>query len=591
MHLYKKVVAAIAGLVFFTGAMAQTNTHVVTVTFTEKVNAELWISRIANNKFQKLAEYKIDPDNRDFAFAIPKDSISSYSFQVNLLKPGGRHMKTERICVLPLSLDFKKDYSLKIIPSKLDTVRKRGWELKQKAANPSIALISGKIVNTKFRNQLSLQRVVDGELKSDNSFDTNNDGEFAIGYPIKQAGFYYLSTLRWRVRVYLKPGDKLALKIDPKTGSYTLINGSPENQLLDKWQQLIEPITSYGYNLSFYAGDSVDLDSYIRTNEKLQPAMDGFSKNLNGLDARFASAFKNVMEIDRELAPLNLLYQLSAKKVNGHRITPKDFYEVPAFYRQFIQPGKFGNVSLLLLGEARQFMNLYAKLNLALLPKEQRATLSPDEKLKLMMNTISNDTLKSIFFHDQLWQMEVNNLSEFKAYIEPFKKYAELEPAKSAYQSIYSLFSGDTAYIGKSSYNFSLPDTSGRMVSMKDFKGKVIFIDVWATWCGPCKEQIPFLKEVEEEYKDNTDLVFMGISIDRVNDREKWLKMIRKENLHGVQLLDDMGKAFAKPYEINAIPRFLLIDKQGRWIEIRCPRPESKENLKKYLDKALMEKI
>ena len=62
---------------------------------------------------------------------------------------------------------------------------------------------------------------------------------------------------------------------------------------------------------------------------------------------------------------------------------------------------------------------------------------------------------------------------------------------------------------------------------------------------------------------------------------------MKKENLIGVQLLDDTGKSFAKKYEINAIPRFLLIDKQGKWFEVRCPMPEKKEELKKYLDDAL----
>jgi thiol-disulfide isomerase/thioredoxin len=208
--------------------------------------------------------------------------------------------------------------------------------------------------------------------------------------------------------------------------------------------------------------------------------------------------------------------------------------------------------------------------------------------MKVMMDMIINDTVKAFFLKDQLGTVEVNNLSEFRAIYQPFEKYTFVPAVKKKYDQVYEQFIGDTAFLGKSSYDFSLPDTSGKMVSMKDFKGKVIFIDVWATWCGPCRGQIPSLKEIEEEYKDK-DIVFMGISLDKIKDKQKWIKFIQKENLHGVQLIDDIGLAFGRKYQINSIPRFLLIDRQGNWLEIRCPMPDSKEQLKRYLDKALQQ--
>ncbi|HKH60241.1 MAG TPA: TlpA disulfide reductase family protein [Flavitalea sp.] len=586
-----KIVIFIACLVFSLHAGAQHNTHYVTGTITEKVIAELWVNKLINGKYQRIAGYKLSPDNGNFVFTIPKDTGVDYRLQINLYKPGGRHPKMDKILALPLNLNAGLNYSLKITPSKFDTIKKTGWVLKQDAGKSSIALIRGKIVNVKFNGlQVNLQHVVNGTLVSRNSFITNKEGEFEIPCQVKQEGFYYLSTMRWTVRVYLRPAEQLELNIDGLKGVLVSIKGGAVNQLLYQWEQLISPVTSYGYNLTVVTADSIDVESYINSYEKLQPAMDEFIESVDMTDARTLALVQNAMRIDRELVPINFLYHLSAKNVNGFRASPKDFNEVPVFYQRFLQPGKFSSASLLSNGETRHFMNLYTKLNVALLPKEKREALSQGEKLKLMMNTISNDTLKSFFFNDQMGQIEVSNLSEFTETFVPFKQYAKWAPAKTTYQNIHGLYAGDTAYIGKSSYNFSLPDTNGNMVSMKDFKGKVVFIDVWATWCGPCKAQFPFLQELEKEYHHNKDIVFVGISLDKTEAKQKWLNTIRKENLGGIQLLDDFGKAFGRKYEIAAIPRFLLIDRQGKWIEIRCPLPEAKERLRNYLDKALEEK-
>ena len=85
-------------------------------------------------------------------------------------------------------------------------------------------------------------------------------------------------------------------------------------------------------------------------------------------------------------------------------------------------------------------------------------------------------------------------------------------------------------------------------------------------------------------------MVFVSISTDKIEKKDAWLDLIQKEKLGGIQLIDDFGKAFARKYGIMAIPRFMLINKQGRWIEISLPRPSDKNNLKKYLDEALAAK-
>ena len=212
------------------------------------------------------------------------------------------------------------------------------------------------------------------------------------------------------------------------------------------------------------------------------------------------------------------------------------------------------------------------------------------EKMRLMMNATSNDTLKAYLLESQLEQLEVNNYSEFCDVFTPYKQYATTISAKEKYNAVFSGFASDTVFIGKPAYNFTLPDKDGKMVSMKDFKGKVVFIDTWATWCGPCKYQIPFLQALEKEYKGKENIVFVGISIDREKDKQKWLDMLKEKQLDGVQLLDDMGKSFARQYKIIAVPRFLMIDKNGNWAEVRCPLPDDHDNLKTYIDRVIASK-
>jgi thiol-disulfide isomerase/thioredoxin len=586
----KNIFACIIGLAVFNVVFAQQDTVTMRGTFAEKINAELYLIKTVNSKIQKLGVYTINPSNPDFVFVFPADTTINYSFQVKTLKQGHMRLEADKWFTLPLTMKPGQNYSLKVIPSRLDVAKKTGWELKTDTGKSSIAFVSGELVNWNLGGEMTFQRVVDGSYETINSVSIpKGEKSFLLPCLVKQEGFYYLGSVRWKLRIYLKPGDKLDLSVDARSGYYELVNGSEENHMMQKWQELIRPITSYGYNATMIRRDSMDVDAYLRAYEDLESRMLAFRNNINPAGSRFERMFRMAMDVDNEFAPILYLLNAPTSKMKGFGSSPRDFKEVPETYRRFAQPGKLENAAIFNIGEARQYMNLYTKLVVAFLPDAQKQKLDQAEKLGLMIGAIGNDTLISYFLKDKLSEIEINNLTEFRATFEPYKKYAKTTSVKKKYLDVYNQYSSDTAYVGKFAYNFSLPDSSGRMISMKDFKGKVVFIDVWATWCGPCREQFPYLKVIEEEYKDNKDIVFLGISIDQAKDRQKWLNVIKKENLHGVQLLDDIGKSFARKYEISGIPRFLLISKEGKWIEVRCPRPGSKEDLKRYLDKALKE--
>jgi len=119
---------------------------------------------------------------------------------------------------------------------------------------------------------------------------------------------------------------------------------------------------------------------------------------------------------------------------------------------------------------------------------------------------------------------------------------------------------------------FEAQDIQGNTVSSESLKGKLVYIDIWATWCLPCRKEIPALKALQEEYKDK-DITFVSLSVD--DDKEAWKNAVTTEKLTGVQLHKNvqMSPDFAENYDLTGIPRFILVNKDGKLISINAPRP------------------
>ncbi len=117
---------------------------------------------------------------------------------------------------------------------------------------------------------------------------------------------------------------------------------------------------------------------------------------------------------------------------------------------------------------------------------------------------------------------------------------------------------------GQQSPVFNYPDIDGRMVSLNDFKGKYVLVDIWATWCGPCKAEIPHLRELEKKMHGR-NIAFVSISVDQ--KKPDWEKMVREDGLAGTQLYFNGDDSFMKFYRLNGIPRFILLDRAGRIID------------------------
>lgn len=123
---------------------------------------------------------------------------------------------------------------------------------------------------------------------------------------------------------------------------------------------------------------------------------------------------------------------------------------------------------------------------------------------------------------------------------------------------------------------FNYENHKGGTTKLEDLRGKYVYIDVWATWCGPCIAEIPHLKRVEQQFHGK-NIEFVGISIDTKKDYEKWKKFVVTKELAGIQLFadNDWNSDFVKAYGINGIPRFILIDPKGNIVDANAERPSS----------------
>lgn len=129
---------------------------------------------------------------------------------------------------------------------------------------------------------------------------------------------------------------------------------------------------------------------------------------------------------------------------------------------------------------------------------------------------------------------------------------------------------------GDVSPSFSYQDINGKTVTLENLKGKLVYIDVWATWCPPCRAELPALKQLEEKY--GKDMYFVSISCDQ--DKSKWEAMVKEKGLKGVQLHIGTDRSFMQAYTITGIPRFILLDEGGKIISCDMTRPSNPETAK-----------
>ncbi len=136
--------------------------------------------------------------------------------------------------------------------------------------------------------------------------------------------------------------------------------------------------------------------------------------------------------------------------------------------------------------------------------------------------------------------------------------------------------------IGQPAPDINLPGVDGKPMQLSSLKGKIVVIDFWASWCGPCRQENPFNVEMYDAYKDK-GFTFFSVSLDR--NKEAWKKAIKKDELTwNYHVLDAQGETAGR-YGVEAIPATFVVDRTGKISAIGLRGAELDTYLKKMLKK------
>ncbi|NNC85272.1 MAG: TlpA family protein disulfide reductase [Bacteroidia bacterium] len=123
--------------------------------------------------------------------------------------------------------------------------------------------------------------------------------------------------------------------------------------------------------------------------------------------------------------------------------------------------------------------------------------------------------------------------------------------------------------------DFAFKNLEGNMVNINDYRGKIIYIDFWASWCGPCRVQFPYSHKLQEKFTDKQkkDIVFLYLSIDA--SEERWKSSVKSFKLTGEQGISpgNWSSEAVKKFGVSSIPRYMIIGKDGKILDPNAPRP------------------
>lgn len=426
-----------------------------------------------------------------------------------------------------------------------------------KAQQPSN--INGTLDAEPYR-KISLFKIYNGRLVEIATSSPSSQGQFAFRFIPEYEGLYILSTgtgqnQQGAQRFYFKGGEELNVVLSKS--AYRLVGkNSKENEALYDWDKQFLNLKekASAASLSTYVDFFPDVEAF-------KDQVSGIGKSVKTGNANFDAFFPKLVDFDFAYHAISFLYLARAAHPSKE--------EMSEYYTQF-NPDKYLNETLLKFPYGDRFISnlIYKKMDM-----ERRPTFDAQ------VVAIPSDVLKGQFIVSRL--EGIRSYNDFLEMSEQYRAYFTLDEQKQRITAVGARLVETKT--GVPAYQFSFKDITGKQIGLSDLKGKIVLLDMWATWCGPCRAEEPHWGRLNEEYK-NKAVAFVGISTDQ--DKPKWEAYIKDKKSKGIQIHAGPNNPLSDAYKVTGIPRYILIDKSGNLITADSPRP-SDPKLKLLLDEWL----
>jgi len=409
--------------------------------------------------------------------------------------------------------------------------------------------------------RVSLFKVLNGRLVEVALSIPDSEGRFGFRFTPEYEGFYVIGSgtstrPQGNFKFYFRGNEDLVIKLH--RDDYELIStNSKEIKALNQWDVAVAEIQAKANRLG---GQSTYVDFFPQV-EEMSAKLAQYKKDPKTGNKNFDKLFPSYVDYDFAYYAISYNYLPRSAHPDQDEFTP--------YYQNFNVDNYLNDFLLQLPYGDRFFSNL-------ILQKNKGKNLADES---LLIASIPSDVLKGQFIVSKMER--ARSMEEFLISKEAYKQYITLPEQIARVAAVESKLAESKT--GATAVSFSYPDVTGKQTALKDLRGKVVLIDMWATWCGPCRAEEPHWEKLNEEFAGK-DVAFVGVSVDK--EKDKWETYVKEKKLKGIQLHAGPGNILSQSYKVDGIPRYILVDKKGNLIAADSPRP-SDPKLKEMISKAL----